>query len=157
MLLLSVIISAILFTLPFFYPSLCFLQLFAFMPIIYSSLLVKKPTVKKTFFYGLIWGLITFSTHFFWCLKMFIGYNFNIMTMSLWSFAIIFLSLFSGLWLIFQRFLQYKIKFFKNKTFELSWIISTTCFIYFITYGFLFFCGVVEGYPFFNPFFIWSY
>lgn len=151
MVLLSVISSGLLFLVPFFYPEVCFLHFFAYMPLMYASY-----CYPMRFSYGFLWGMIVFSAHLFWCLQMFINYNVTVLTVSLWIGTIAFLSLFSGIWFYMQHALQ-KFCTLKgishDKSLCLSWVITTGLFIYFITYGALSIFGSVEGYPFFNPLF----
>lgn len=147
-----IVLSALLFVIPFYYPALCFLLFFAFTPLFMGSC-EKKYGFKE----GVLWGTIVFMALLYWCLQMLFGYKFNMMTVLFWLVAVAWYALFAGIWFLLQAFLQKKMlekKISVDYSFILSWLISTVLFIYFITYGSLFFGGVIEGYPFFNPFLI---
>lgn len=147
-------VSALLFLIPFFYPEVCFLHFVAFIPIMYASY-----AYPMRFMNGFLWGTVVFGAHSFWCLQMLINYNITIVTCLLWIGIVLFLSIFSGLWFYAQQGIVHAnmLKSLPRDTrLCLSWLVSTVSFIYFIPYGVLSFFGVIEGYPFFNPFFIWA-
>lgn len=147
-----IILSAILFAFPFFYPQFCFLLFFSLVPLLKGSV-DKKYGFKQ----GLLWGFLVFAAQLYWCLQMLFGYKCNLMTILLWLFVVFFYALFAGFWFWLQSYLYQKI-FEQKKSADISfigsWLVSCTLFIYFMIYGSLFFGGVIEGYPFFNPFFI---
>lgn len=147
-----IVLSALLFVFPFFYPSWCFLLFLSLVPLLKNSV-SKKYGFKD----GLLWGMITFAGLFYWCLQMLFGYKFNIMTVLFWLFAISWYALFAGIWFWLQSFLQKKMlerNISSDRSFIFSWLVSSVFFFYFIVYGSLFFGGTIEGYPFANPFFI---
>lgn len=147
-----IVLSALLFVFPFFYPTWCFLLFFSLMPFLINS--EKKEYGFKD---GLLWGFISFAGLLYWSLQMLFGYKFNIMTVLFWLFGVAWYALFAGIWFAIQSFLQKKMlekQVSVDRAFIISWLVSSVVFFYFITYGSLFFGGVTEGYPFANPFFI---
>lgn len=147
-----VILSALLFVFPFFYSKSCFILFFSLIP-----LLINPSEEKYRFKDGLLWGVIVFAGLFYWCLQMLFSYKFNVMTVLFWLIGVLWFALFSGIWFLTKSFLQKKM-LKKNILYDYSfiapWLISSVLFFYFLSYGSLFFCGVIEGYPFANLFFI---
>ena len=90
-------LSAILITLPFYFPDLFFLSYFSFIPIF---VIIKKSNIKNTFLYGWLFGFIYISISSYWLfypLDKFSGLNiiFNIFLLIL-LFG--FIGLFYGIW-----------------------------------------------------------
>ncbi|HKL76689.1 MAG TPA: copper homeostasis protein CutE, partial [Halanaerobiales bacterium] len=56
-------LSAILITLPFYFPDLFFLSYFSFIPIF---VIIKKSNIKNTFLYGWLFGFIYISISSYW-------------------------------------------------------------------------------------------
>ncbi len=149
------VLSALVFLVPYIYPQLWFLLFFALVPLMYS--LFFKQT---GFWAGFAWSQIVFSGLLYWALQMLFGYRCSALTLLCWSFLVLWYALIGGLWMWGQQrlasFLRMK-QMSSATAFCTAWILTGVLYFYGIVYASLFFCDVVEGYPFFNPFIVCAY
>lgn len=136
--LLLIILSSLLFSVAFFVPVYFNWLIFIYLvPLFYLAL-----RIKISFKDGFIWGLITYSIHFYY---LFVLINerakgqFKILAP---LFIVLYFSLLSGLWF-------WSLKLFKNRI----WLIVSTFLHIYIVYSFSFFIFFVStGYVLMHPF-----
>jgi apolipoprotein N-acyltransferase len=124
------ILSALLFTITFFIPKLSIFTIMLFLIPLYKS---KN---KKLFISGYLWGLMVFGAYWYWLIILFKNQGLYYIGIILWIIAIIWCSLFSGIWIYFLK---------KTP------VISTVIFFILVTKVILIPLGKLEGIPFIHP------
>jgi len=141
-------LSALLFSLSFFYPEKLSWLIFLFLiPLFYVAFDSQR---KISFWHGFFWGVLFYTVHLY-AFSMFFWHELQgIKAILIPIFIILFLSIYSGIWF----FLGQKIVlFFKSRSIlaMLCWAFCSYLYFTWMLHGSVWIFGVFMGYPFSYP------
>jgi len=158
----SILLSALCYNLAFLCPTYCAWAIVFFMPFLFPVFVLdtyQNYRLPSIFFYGFLWGLITYGINFIWFFKLLCTHAQTSIIGAFVGYSIItcYFALGAGLWFLITHQVinlvaRNKITRYISRIITIITIITTTIVYFFIIdRWFLIPCGRSEGYPFLNP------